>query len=77
MTHTGEKTHHPAHEARGLQMLDVNVCSVINSASLPAPLDRHSAVWWEAVQLRGSVHRPVAMVHFLRLWLSTMGTGMM
>lgn len=55
-------------------MLNLKVCALINS--LPAPLDCHSAVWREAIQLRGSDHRPVAMVHLLRLRLSTVGTGM-
>lgn len=58
-------------------MFNLKICFLINSASLSAPLDRHSAVWREAVQLCRSDHRPVAMVHFLRLWISTMGTGMM
>lgn len=69
VTHTWKKDHY--------QMFNLKISFLINSASLPAPLDRHSAVWREAVQLCRSDHRPVAMVHFLRLWISTMGTGMM
>lgn len=75
MTHTVLEKKYQSQEP--YQMLNLKIGFLINSASLPAPLDHHSAVWREAVQLCRTDHRPVAMVYFLRLWLSAVGTGMM
>lgn len=54
------------------------ICSPINfPVCVSVPLDRHSAVWREAFQLRGAYHWSVAVVHILGLWFSTVGAGKM